>query len=382
MRIAMVSTYPPIECGIATYAQHLTDALRKENCEVFILSQHGGSGKDVIPSFSNGTRTIGSDVFEMVNRITPDVIHIQHEFGLYGEQCGVQVLDIIVRCHLANLPVVTTLHTVRQKLDHAWRVILRLIQQESTAVVVHQDYEKDLLADFFGTGEKVHVIPHGVRQVKPLPNAKARLGLEGRDVILLCGYLRRSKQLERVVKVFPQVAQACPNAVLVVANKPRTVIHDEYETEFYQTVENSPVRDRIRVFHGQFPSHVFDGILSAADVVALPYAVGAQSGIMSNCFAFGVPVVVSDLPAFRLWVERSGGGIIASSDEELVQSLIKILQDREVRSKMKSNIRAFVNRYASWTNVARQYCELYRKLIVKPVKDSQFIHWPKKEEER
>jgi len=376
----MVSTYPPIECGIATYAQYLTEALRKEDSEVFILSQHGGSGKDVIPSFSSGTRTIGSDVFEMANRITPDVIHIQHEFGLYGEQFGVQVLDIILRCHLVNLPVVVTLHTVREELDHAWRVILRLIQQESSAVVVHQEYEKRLLSRYFGDGEKIQVIPHGVRQVEPVANAKAQLGVDGRDVILLCGYLRRSKQFERVVKIFPQVVEACPDAALLVAVKSRTVVHDGYEKEFFQMLEDSPARNRIKVLHGQFPAHVFDGILSAADVMPLPYAVGAQSGIMAHCFAFGVPVVASDLPAFRLWIERSGGGVIASSDEELAAGLIKLIRDRETRREMERNIRAFVEHEASWTNVARSYGELYRKVIVKPVDDSRFVHWPKGEE--
>ncbi len=30
MRIGFISTYPPIECGIATYTQYLTDVLRDQ----------------------------------------------------------------------------------------------------------------------------------------------------------------------------------------------------------------------------------------------------------------------------------------------------------------------------------------------------------------
>lgn len=42
MRVGMISTYPPIECGIATYTQYLVDELRKQQADVYIVSHVGG----------------------------------------------------------------------------------------------------------------------------------------------------------------------------------------------------------------------------------------------------------------------------------------------------------------------------------------------------
>ena len=52
MRIAMISTYPPIECGIATYSENLCNAFHKEENEIVVISQHGAHGPDVFPVYN------------------------------------------------------------------------------------------------------------------------------------------------------------------------------------------------------------------------------------------------------------------------------------------------------------------------------------------
>ncbi len=52
IRIAFVSTYPPIECGIGTYTAFLTEALTKSSNEVHIVSQFGAEGRHVYPAYS------------------------------------------------------------------------------------------------------------------------------------------------------------------------------------------------------------------------------------------------------------------------------------------------------------------------------------------
>ena len=59
MRIAFISTYPPIECGIGTYTCYLAGALKKLHNEVFVVSQVGAQGDNVFPIFSRDSISLG-----------------------------------------------------------------------------------------------------------------------------------------------------------------------------------------------------------------------------------------------------------------------------------------------------------------------------------
>ena len=51
MRVGFISSYPPTECGIATYSKYLTDEMRKLKSELVIGCHHGGCGQNVFPGF-------------------------------------------------------------------------------------------------------------------------------------------------------------------------------------------------------------------------------------------------------------------------------------------------------------------------------------------
>ena len=250
MRIALISTYPPIECGIGTYTQYLREALDKSHNETLVVSQIGAQGEHVFPVFSRETSSLGSELFNMCDKITPDVIHVQHEFGLYGSQSGVQITGFILRCKIANEPVVTTLHTVHPELKNFSETILRTIVGESSAIIVHEECQKKTLVKYFGQAKKIHVIPHGVREIAPVPQAKEKLGLAGKKVILLCGYFRPTKGFHKVVEWFPEICERVDDVVLLIAGKSRGLEYRDYQREFFEAINNSPVNDKILVLRG------------------------------------------------------------------------------------------------------------------------------------
>ncbi len=373
MRIGLVSTYPPIECGIATYTQYLTDALKKLGDETFIFSPHGCKGDCAFGCYSSGEKGIAASIFLMASKMTPDIMHIQHEFGLYGELKGVQIIELILRCRAIEMPVLATLHTVKDEIPRDEEIVLRIIVQECNAIVVHEEKHKKTLEDYFGHADKITVIPHGIRDIKPVHGAREKLGVEGRKVALLCGYLRHTKRFDRAINAFPAVADALPDALLLVAGKSRSADHPEYQKQIYTLIENSPAKDRIMLLHGQFPQHVFDTIISAADIVIVPYELGGQSGIMAHAFAFGKPVVTSDLAAFRDWVEESQGGLVAASDEEYASHMIKLLGDDQFRESLSANITKFVKEKTCWNVVARQHKTVYDKCAWRPTQMARYF---------
>ncbi len=375
MRIAFVSTYPPIECGIGTYTCYLNEALKKLHNETFVVSQIGAQGKNVFPIFSRDSISLGADIFNVCDKITPDVIHIQHEYGLYGSQRGVQIAEFILRCKLGGEPVVTTLHTVHVELEDFEKVILRTIVSESSAVIVHEDYQKKTLVKCFGQEEKIHVIPHGVREVDSIPQAKAKLGIEGKKVILLCGYFRPTKGFHKVVEWFPELCEMLEDVILVIAGKSRGLEYREYQREFFETINNSPVNDRILVLRGQFPQHTFDTIVSASDVVVLPYDIGGQSGIMSQCFAFGKPVVTSNLPAFKRILEHCEGGFACETKQDYLKNIAAILTDEKLSHTLKTHIKDYVAQRVSWSKVAQLHIDVYHSMVRVPYGKAKYVFW-------
>lgn len=379
MRVCYISTYPPTECGIATYTQYLSNAIKKHDKEVHIVSQLGAKGHNVYPVYSPLDNDIATKLFHVSSKITPDVINIQHEYGLFGSESGIQILDYLYRCKIANLPTVTTLHTVYEKLERHQEIILESICSSSSAIIVHEPFQKKTLESYFpGVGKKVHVLPHGIRENVMVNEAKKKLNLEGKKVLLLAGYFRPSKGFHKVVKIFPEIAKKDKNIVLLVAGKMRGLEYAEYQRYFFDLINNSPAFDQIQVLRGQFPQYTFDTILSASDVMAMPYEVVAQSGIMAQAAAFNLPIVASPNPSFIKYIDETKGGIIAEDDKALTEGITKILMDDNYRNKMRKSITDKI-KPRLWTNIARDHLKIYESIINVPYGRARYFYMPEEE---
>ncbi|MCP5007974.1 MAG: glycosyltransferase [Planctomycetes bacterium] len=375
MRIGFVSTYPPIECGIATYTMALNEALRKLENETFVISQFGAQGKGVFPLYKPQSPSFVSDVFSTSASMTPDVVHIQHEYGLYGPQKGVDIIGLILRYQITGIPVVTTLHTVSAKPDNQESLLLKNIIDGSSVVVVHEEFQRETLIHNIGPSDKIQVIEHGIREIEPISQAKKKLKLEGMKVIMLCGYFRPTKGYHKIIDLFPRICEQNKDIVLVVAGKTRNIEFDDYRRQLFIQMNNSPVVDRIEIFRGQFPQYTFDTLLSAADVVVLPYETGAQSGMMAQCFAMNKPVAASNLVAFKELIERSGGGLICENDDDYITNICRILNDNDLQKVMKENIRKYISTHAGWSLIALKHIDVYHSVVTVPYGKARYVYF-------
>lgn len=378
MRIAYVSTYPPSECGIATYTQYLSSAVAGKGKEIRVLGQLGAKGKDVFEVYSPTDNDIAAKLFFYTQRLAPDVVQIEHEFGLFGDQRGVQIVEYLIRCNLSDTPVVTTFHTVFSDLKFEEKIIVQHMLNLSSCIIVHEEFQKELLQSQYTCPNPIKVIPHGVRTVKTIDNAKELLGLEGKKVLLLAGYLRSTKNFERIVSILPDLIDANPNMVLLIASRSRINEYSKYREELYQHIENIEMPKYIKVLHGKFPQETLDVILSAADIMALPYTKGGQSGVLAQASAMNLPVVTSDLRSFKNWIFDVNGGLYAESNEEYVSHITRLLKDDELRYEFMDNIQRS-NLERNWDVIASKHLELYKDLIKAPISGSEFFYKSKQD---
>lgn len=376
MRIGFISTYPPIECGIATYTKYLSDSLMKLHNEVYIVSHQGGSGKNVFPAFDYEDPDLADKAFSTMMRFTPDVVHIQHEFGLFGKHFGISVIPLICKFKLSDIPVVTTLHTVYPRIKREHKIVLQSIISHSNYIIVHEEYQKKVINQTFEkiSTNHIRVIPHGARTIRPVENAKKILGLpEDKKILLLIGYFRPSKNFETIIDLLPQIIKKVPEAILVVAGKIRGTEHKEYRNRLFELINQSSVKEHIYLIRGQLPQETFDTIISAADLVALPYKITSQSGIMAHCLAMGKPMVVSGTDSMKNIIEQSGAAVACNSNEDYVENIARILNDDNFARELSVNAVNYVRKNISWDIIARKHQELYNSIISIPPINTNII---------
>ncbi len=364
MKIGIISTYLPIHCGIATYTSYLIEELRRLKNRVCIVCHKGGKGLDCYPAFNYDDSDLPHKAFKAMMQFSPDFVHIQHEYALFGEQGGMNVIPLAYKFKLSQTPTVITLHTVLEKYDYEEQIIEKALVEIADATIVHELYQRELIIGRVGHQDKIWVIPHGVREIKPVSKAKEELGLEDKKIVLLVGYLRRSKNFERVVRIFPKVTELVDDALLLVASGARRPEDIAYQDEFLEFVANSVAKDKIKVLLGPFSEEKFDLILSSADVAVFTYLSGAQSGIMAHCLAFAKPMVVSsDVQAMVDLVQKTRSGLVARTDSELAEKIVTILTEKNLAKEFSDNARSYVEKNVSWKIIASRHMDVYNKIL-------------------
>ncbi len=204
IRPVFLSSYPPEQCGLATFTRDSADAVdqaagRPISSVIAIekthsLTEAGGRVAHVIENDRLGAYRRAARV---VNDGPWDVVNLEHEFGLYPGAWGGEILEFVRHC---EVPIVSTLHTLPMLPDFVPWQLIRQIAAHSKAIVVMTKTAAELLDTVYGVPlESVRVIPHGV-PVVPFDrdrSQRAKLGLSGRKAICTFGLINPGKAWSR-----------------------------------------------------------------------------------------------------------------------------------------------------------------------------------------
>ena len=377
MKIAWISSWPPRHCGIATYSQELVHALREKGNEVHIVCHTDGGipGEQYVHSVID-TKDEGWDqkVYQAVRGLHPDVVHIQHEFGLYKVQNDYAsgLFRPLFRWRVeGHFPVLVTFHSVYTQLNRMIRLYMDLILRQIDAGIVHAEYQWVYLPVNLGhPADNVYVIPHGAKgSVKVLKEeVKNRYGLSGKKVVGMIGWFTPTKAFHRVIDLWDNLAEHLEaDTLLVLAGDARMgdPVQIEYKKNLLLRVEKCTARDRIKLFLGSFPPLEYEKILSCFDVMVMPYTFASQSGNLAHSFALGIPVIVSNLEGLKAEVEASGAGIAVppGDDEELERAVLMMMGDERLRRRYAQKARQYVKNKIAWPLIAEKHMKLYKKVI-------------------
>lgn len=276
-----------------------------------------------------------------------DLLHL-HTFNRFTDWAALPVLP---RC---RSPVILSVHNVMPHDLRCPEELERLLHQQGYSsvdhmVVAHELLRNQLVTEFGVPGDRVTVLPLAVPIVV---RTQALPGQSPKDVLFF-GTLRANKGI--------------PVLLDAIARVPRNLgarfrFAGRGDPSLEAMVQAAAKHDdRIVAEIGWVSPERRTELYSGAWSVILPYtAFAAQSGVLREAYAFGVPVIVSDIGALgRAVRDEDTGWIVApGSVEALAQAIASVLQD-DIRRKAISSTEQALARTRTPEVTATRLRDLY-----------------------
>jgi glycosyltransferase involved in cell wall biosynthesis len=226
-----------------------------------------------------------------------------------------------------------------------------IVRKVANKIIVHGDNIKTNLIENGVKRESISVIPHGDYSYY----TKWSQNLMEEDcTILFFGLIKEYKGLEYLLRAIPLITPSIPNLKVIVAgdgdfSKYRKYINNEARFEIHN-----------RYILDEEVAEFFE----RASIVVLPYTEASQSGIIPIAYAFKKPVVVTDVGSISEIVEDGVTGYIIppKNTEYLAKSIIKILQNKNIKYDMGLKAYSKLENEMSWPLIAKKYIQEYKNI--------------------
>jgi glycosyltransferase involved in cell wall biosynthesis len=374
--ILIVSSYPPRECGIATYSQDLIKALNKKfsnSLSIKVCALESGKSDYVYPDevkYTLDTTHIGS-YMDLAENINDDesirLVLIQHEFGFYKgqEQSFLQLLYEITK------PVVVVFHTVLPNPDARLKLEVRNIVTASKSIVVMTRTSAEILKNDYGISEqKITVIAHGTHLVSHISEKllKEKYGLTGRKVLTTFGLLSSGKSIETTLDALPEIIKQNPEVLFLVIGKthPEVVKNDGevYRKSLELKVKELGIEDNVKFINKYLDLPTLLEYLQLTDIYL--FTTNDPNQAVSGTFAYamscGCPIISTPIPHAKEVLTKDTGIIIDfRNSEQLAEGVNKLLNDNVLRKNIiTKTLEKIVS--TAWENSAVEHAKLFQFL--------------------
>ena len=378
MKIAYISTYPPRECGLATFNQNLMRAINSNFSERKSLAQ-GGFVVALNDSESMQEYEYPEEVkyvirqnhqkdyiraANYINTSEADTCLLEHEFGIYGGESGIYILPLINRL---EKPLISILHTILKKPSYVQRIIIREIAEQSAKIIVMSRRAVEFLVDIYDVPiEKIQIIEHGVPDVEaskdnPVKNLSQ---FKNRRVLLTFGLISRNKGLETVVKALPKIVEKHPDVTYVVlGNTHPGVIKnsgEEYRDHLKSLATQLNVSKNLAFINKFVSEEELVNYLAAAEIYVTPYLNEAQitSGTLSYAIGAGAAVVSTPYwHASELLADNRGRLFDFKNSDALAEIVIDLLDNDNALTELKENAYEY-GLHTRWPVIGSEYIKV------------------------
>lgn len=385
--VLFIASYPPRQCGIATYTHDLTQAIAEKFSSSFslkicaleqpgVLFHYAQHVKYILPAFDLQAYEDLAININLNKKLS--LVFVQHEFGLFGGDYGQYLLTFLYRL---RKPVITTFHTILPAPDPARKEVVQAIARSSASVVVMTWNSARILEAEYGVSrDKISVIPHGTHLVSSIDytQKKSRNYLGNRLVLTTFGLIGPGKSIETALDAMPAIIREFPNVIYLIIGKTHPGVFEHEGEQYRNMLEKKALalnlQGHVRFINRYLPLADLLEYLQRTDIYLFTSSDQHQavSGTFAYALSCGCPVVSTSIPHAKELLASAGFMIDFQRPDQLAEVTIKLLSDTALRTKMKLNALHQISPTA-WPNAALAHVGLLMKHTQEPIQESYTI---------
>ncbi|WP_367771095.1 glycosyltransferase [Flavobacterium sp. WC2421] len=381
IKMLIVSSYPPRECGLATFSNDIINAVKTvfgstlpiEVCALQNEENEVTYNSEVTFTLLTSKLDQYPLTAEKINeRKDIGLVCIQHEFGLYGGEYGDYILAFILAL---NKPIVTIFHTVLPNPNEKRKKIVQAIIDLSDKIIVLTKKSEEILITNYETPiSKIKIIPHGNHNVlwEQKQSLKNKYHFSDKTVLSTFGLISENKNIETTLFALPEIITNHPELIYLIIGKTHPEII-KTEGEKYRKKLEFIVKELYLDSHVIFINEYLElkqllEYLTLSDIYLFSSKDPNQavSGTFTYAMSCGCAVISTPIPhAVESIVD--GTGILLTefeNPEEFRNAIMSLLEDEEKRINMGKKAFSLAH-ITSWENIAIQYRLLFDLLTNK-----------------
>ncbi|MFV5697960.1 glycosyltransferase [Flavobacterium sp. ZT3R17] len=378
IKMLIVSSYSPRECGIATFSNDIVNAveivfgetLPVEVCALQNSDQNFSYNAEVSYILPVDSLDHYRLVAEKINeRNDIGLVCIQHEFGLFRGDYGDYILSFILAL---NKPIITVFHTVLPNPDEKRKKIVHAIADLSDRIIVlTKNSEAILIRDYELPKMKTIVIPHGNHTVlwEQKEELKNKYDFSDKIVMSTFGLINKNKGIETVLSALPEIVKKHPEVIYLVIGKTHPEIicceGEKYRDSLIDIVHELRLENNVIFINEYLQLWQLLEYLTISDIYLFSSKDPNQavSGTFAYAMSCGCAVISTPIPHAVESLVNGNGMLLNEFDnpEEFKKAILYLIENKEQRIAMGKN--AFSLAHATtWENIAIQYRLLFDQL--------------------
>lgn len=202
-------------------------------------------------------------------------------------------------------------------------ILRRPLARWADAVVANSDAGLALWSGILRKGARAHVIRNTV-SLRDIANARPEVASElgvrrGDGLVIFVGRLSEEKNIDLLLDISEAVSTVAETTVLICGDGPLRQRAEAF-------VARSRIPDRIKLLGER--RDVWQ-LMKASDVFISTSAFEGQPNAVLEAMACGCPLVVSDIPAHREFLDEKSAAIVPLNKDAFVTAILGVIRNSE-----------------------------------------------------